>query len=66
MGGVVAVLYFLVVQYVWKSQPAGGSSAAISNLIFAVGGFIIFSAVTYFMDRSRYLRYLRKQKGSTK
>ncbi len=59
-GAIVTVIYFLVIQYAFKS------GTALSNLIVSLIGFVIFATVAYFADRFKYQRYLRKQKGSSR
>jgi len=60
-GAILAVLYFVFIQWVWKS---GAPTAA--NLVFAAGGFILYTAVAYGIDVFKYRRALRKAKGSSK
>ena len=55
-GAIVALLYFVVIQWVWKS--AGTSTA--TNVLFSLGGFVIYSGVVYGVDRWKYQRALRK------
>ena len=59
-GAVLGVLYFVVIQYVWKgtSQPNVWGSVLISFI-----GFAAFTAISYFVDRFTYNRRLRKLKG---
>ncbi len=58
--GIMAVLYFLVIEFLWKS----GSTTAF-NILVAVIGFVIFGTVVYGVDHFKYQRYLKK-KGSAK
>ncbi len=62
-GGVLAVLYFIVIQYLWKgsSQPNVWGS-----LLIAVIGFVAYTGIAYFVDRWNYNRKLRKLKGPAK
>lgn len=60
-GGCMAVIYFVLIQWGWKS---GGSTLA--NLLVSIGAFILFAGVVYGVDRFKYQRYLRKQKQSPK
>jgi hypothetical protein len=59
-GAIMAVIYFVFIQFLWKS---GGTT--LGNLLIAVGSFIIFAAVVYGVDHFKYQRYLKK-KGSPK
>ncbi len=61
VGTIWAVLYFAVIQWVWKS---GGSLWA--NLIFAVAGVFVFTGIFYWLDRIKYRRYVRKNQGPSK
>ncbi|MBN1628575.1 MAG: hypothetical protein JW990_02320 [Thermoleophilia bacterium] len=60
-GVAMAVIYFLLIQYGWKS-----GASTLGNVIVAVIGFVIFAGVVYGIDRFKYQRYLRKQKPSSK
>ena len=57
----MAVIYFLLIEYGWKS-----GSSTLGNLIVAAIGFVIFAGVVYAIDRFKYQRYLRKQKSPLK
>jgi hypothetical protein len=62
-GGILAVLYFVVIQFLWK----GNSTPTIwGSLIIAVGGFILYTGIAYYVDRFNYNRKLRRLKGSSK
>jgi hypothetical protein len=61
LGVVMGVIYFLLIQYGWKS-----GAGTLGNVIVAVIGFVIFAGVVYGVDRFKYQRYLRKQKPSSK
>ncbi|OFW60787.1 MAG: hypothetical protein A2133_04110 [Actinobacteria bacterium RBG_16_64_13] len=61
-GLVMAVIYFVLIQYLWKSS---GTPTA-TNAIVAVIGFVLFAAIVYGVDHFKYQRYLRKQKSSNK
>ena len=56
-GVAMAVIYFLLIQYGWKS-----GAGTLGNFIVAVIGFVIFAGVVYGIDRFKYQRYLRKRK----
>ncbi len=60
-GIIVAVLYFVFIQWLWKSGAAIGANLLISGL-----AFILFTGVAYLVDRFKYQRSLRKTKGTTK
>ena len=60
-GVAMAVIYFLLIQYGWKS-----GAGTLGNVIVAVIGFVIFAGVVYGIDRFKYQRHLRKQKPSSK
>lgn len=60
-GAIVAALYFVFIQWVWTSGAAVGV-----NLLFAVGGFVLYTGVAYWVDRFKYQRKLRKLKGTSK
>ena len=55
-GIVMAVLYFAMIQFAWKSGVN-----MLGNLIISVAAFIIFSLVIYAVDHFKYQRYLRKK-----
>ena len=57
---IMAVLYFLMIQYAFKSGAAIGY-----NMLMAFIGFIIFAVVVWATDNFRYRRYLKK-KSQTK
>ena len=61
VGVIWAVLYFAVIQWVWKSN-----GTLLTNLIFAVAGAFVFTGIFYWMDRIKYRRYLRKNQGPSK
>lgn len=58
---VMAILYFVIIQYAWKS---GGTT--MSNVVVAVIGFVLFVAVAYGVDYFKYRRHLNKSKHSLK
>ncbi len=60
-GAILAVLYFIVIQYLWKQ---GTSTTA--NLLVAIGGFFLYTGIAYAVDRFKYQRKLQKLKGSSK
>ncbi|MCE5254130.1 MAG: hypothetical protein LLG45_08005 [Actinomycetia bacterium] len=59
-GVIVAVLYFIFIQWVWKS---GATTAA--NLVITALAFVVFTGVAYWVDRFKYQRNLRKRGGSS-
>ena len=60
-GVIMAVLYFVVIQWIWKA----GGMTTLGNAIVALVGFVIFAVVVYGTDHFKYQRYLRK-KGPSK
>jgi hypothetical protein len=60
-GVIVAVLYFVVIQWVWKS-----GAAPAFNLLISAAAFILFTGVSYWVDKFKYERKLRKLKGPSK
>lgn len=58
-GAVLAVLYFIVIRFIWRQE---GSSTS-TYIIFPVAGFIIYTAIAYGIDKLTYERRLRKLKG---
>lgn len=67
-GAVLAILYFVVIQYVWVPKDAAGNRTAnvYASLLVAVVGFIAYTCIAYLVDRFTYNRRLRKLKGSGK
>jgi hypothetical protein len=67
-GAVLAILYFVVIEYVWAPKDAAGHRTANvwGSLLIAVIGFVAYSCIAYFVDRYTYQRKLRKLKGSAK
>jgi hypothetical protein len=67
-GGVLAILYFVVIQYLWAPKDAAGHRTANvwGSLLIAVIGFVAYSCIAYLVDRFNYNRKLRKLKGSAK
>lgn len=61
-GAILAVLYLLVIRYLWK-QPNTGTATYI---ILPLAGFVIYTGIAYAIDRFTYQRRLRKSKGSSK
>jgi hypothetical protein len=57
-GVIWAFLYFVVIQWLWKSA---GTTTTI-NIFFSVMGALLFTGVFYLVDRFKYRRYQRKQK----
>jgi len=60
-GIIMAFLYFVVIQWLWKNE----TMTTLGNVVVAFIGFLIFTGVVYGMDHFKYRRYLRK-KGLTK
>jgi hypothetical protein len=68
-GAILAVLYFIVVQFLWvqKDPVTGQKHANIAiSLIVSVAGFVVYTGIAYAIDRFTYQRRLRKLKGSSK
>lgn len=61
-GLILAVLYLIVIRFVWR-EP--GTSTA-SYIIFPLAGFFIYTGIAYAIDKFTYQRRLRKLKGSSK
>ena len=61
-GAILAVLYLIVIRFLWKEQ---GTSTA-TYVIFPVAGFVIYTGVAYAVDKFTYQRRLRKLKGTSK
>lgn len=60
-GVILAALYFVVIQWLWKSNAPVGA-----NLLFSAAGFVFYTGVAYWLDRFKYQRALRKNKSSAK
>jgi hypothetical protein len=67
-GAVLAILYFLVVQFWLAPKDAAGHRTANvwSSLLVAVIGFVAYTCVAYLIDRFNYNRKLNKLKGPVK
>lgn len=65
--GVLAVLYFVMIQYLWvpKDENGNPTSTVWGSLLIAVIGFVVFVFIVYFTDRFTYQRKLRKLKGGS-
>jgi hypothetical protein len=62
IGVIWAVLYFAIIQWLWKSSAGLGA-----NAVFSVIGAILFTGVFYWVDRFKYRRYQRQHnKDSSK
>lgn len=61
-GAVLAVLYLLVIRYLWR-QP---DTSTASYVIFPLAGFFVYTGIAYAVDRFTYQRRLRKLKGPSK
>jgi len=62
-GGVLAALYFVVIQFLWKGS---NTPNVWGSLLIAVVGFVAYTCIAYLVDRFNYNRKLRKLKGSAK
>ncbi len=64
---VLAVLYFVMIQYLWVPKDANGnpSSNVWGSLLIAVIGFVVFTFIVYFTDKFTYNRRLRKLKSGS-
>jgi hypothetical protein len=60
-GAIMAVLFFVVIQFLWKT----GSTTA-GNIIVALLGFILYSGVAYGVDWFKYRRATGKPNGTSK
>lgn len=60
-GILMAVVYFLLIEYGWKS-----GATRLGNLIIAVVALVLFAAVVYAVDWYKYRRFQNKQKGPLK
>lgn len=54
-GVIWAALYFVIIQWLWKSNAGLGA-----NAVFSVVGAILFTGVFYAVDRFKYRRYQRQ------
>jgi hypothetical protein len=61
-GAGLAILYWIVIRFVWR-QP--GATTA-TYVIFPLAGFVAYTCITYFIDRFTYQKRLRKQQGPSK
>jgi VIT1/CCC1 family predicted Fe2+/Mn2+ transporter len=61
-GVILAVLYFVLIRFIWKDPGATTATYVIVPLV----GFFMFTGVAYAVDRFTYQRRLRKLKGSSK
>jgi phosphatidylglycerophosphate synthase len=61
-GAVLAVLYLLVIRYIWRQEGTGTAS----YVIFPLAGFFVYTGIAYAIDRFTYQRRLRKLKGPSK
>jgi hypothetical protein len=68
MGAVLAILYFVVIQYLWTPKDAAGNptSNVWGSLLISFIGFVAYTLIAYFVDRFNYNRKMRKLKGSSK
>jgi hypothetical protein len=67
-GAILAILYFIVIEYLWAPKDAAGNRTANvwGSLLIAVIGFVAYTCVAYLVDRYNYNRKLRKLQGPTK
>jgi hypothetical protein len=67
-GAILAILYFVVIQYLWVPKDENGQPTANvwGSLLIAVIGFVAYSGIAYLVDRYTYNRKLRKLKGPAK
>jgi len=61
-GAILAVLYFILIRFIWKDPGANWTTYIVVPLV----GFVIFTGVAYGVDKFTYQRRLRKLKGSSK
>ena len=61
-GAILAVLYLFVIRFVWK-QP---ETSTLTYIIMPVGGFVLYTAIAYAIDKFTYQRRLRRLKGPSK
>lgn len=61
-GAILVVLYLVLVIFFWKDE----SASTLTYVIMAVVGFIVYSAVSYGVDKFTYQRRLRKLEQSHK
>jgi hypothetical protein len=61
-GAVVAVLYLIVIRFVWRQEGSGWGT----YIIFPVAGFFIYTGIAYSIDKYTYQRRLRRLNGSSK
>ena len=62
MGFIFGIMYFCLV-FFWQK---GGGLNFWGALLFAFGGFVVFSVIIYFSDRFVYKRKLRRLQGAGK
>ena len=62
-GLILGVLYFVVIQYVWKGS---NKPNVYGSLLISFIGFLAFTAISYFVDRFTYNRRRNKLKGPGK
>lgn len=60
VGVIVGFIYFVFIQWVLHIDGA----TTQTNVIFGVGGAILFACVNYLTESLRYRRYMRKRDGS--
>ena len=61
-GAILVVLYLIIIRFFWK-QPG---TTVFAYVILGVGGFIVYTAVAYGIDKFTYQRRTRKPNGSAK
>lgn len=68
-GAILAVLYFIVIEFVWvQKDPTTGEKATstTTSLLVALVGFFVYTGIAYAVDKFVYQRKLRKLKGPSK
>jgi hypothetical protein len=61
-GAILVALYLIIIRFFWK-QPG---TTVFAYVILGVGGFIVYTAVAYGIDKFTYQRRVRKPNGSAK
>jgi hypothetical protein len=62
MGLIFGIMYFCLIHF-WQK---GGGLNVWGSLLFAFGGFVVFSVIIYFSDKFVYKRKLRRLQGTGK
>jgi hypothetical protein len=61
-GAILAVLYLIVIRFLWKQEE----TSTLSYIIFPLAGFVVYTGIAYAIDKFTYQRRLRKLKGQSK